>query len=304
MYDTIIIGSGPAGLSAAVYAARARLDAVVLEKAAMSGGQMVFTDQVDNYLGLNGKSGFELAMAFREHAEAAGATFQEADVTDIQKTEEGFVVLTEAGEQLQTKTVVLATGAIHRHLGVPGEAELAARGVSYCATCDGAFFRNRIATVAGGGDTALSDALYLSRLCEKVYLVHRRDSLRGNKALQEAVFHTENIEFLPCREIKEIQGDGKVEAIKMVDNRTGAEEVLETAAVFIAVGMEPVTGYAASFGVLDGQGYVIAGEDGRSPVEGIFAAGDVRTKAARQIATAVGDGAAVIQSVEMYLQGR
>ena len=177
MYDTIIIGSGPAGLSAAVYAARARLDAVVLEKAAMSGGQMVFTDQVDNYLGLNGKSGFELAMAFREHAEAAGATFQEADVKEIQKTEEGFVVLTEAGEQLQTKTVVLATGAIHRHLGVPGEAELAARGVSYCATCDGAFFRNRIATVAGGGDTALSDALYLSRLCEKVYLVHRRDTL-------------------------------------------------------------------------------------------------------------------------------
>ena len=200
--------------------------------------------------------------------------------------------------------MVIATGAVHRHLGVPGEAELAARGVSYCATCDGAFFRNRIATVAGGGDTALSDALYLSRLCEKVYLVHRRDSLRGNKALQEAVFHTENIEFLPCREIKEIQGDGKVEAIKMVDNRTGAEEVLETAAVFIAVGMEPVTGYAASLGVLDGQGYVIAGEDGRSPVEGIFAAGDVRTKAARQIATAVGDGAAVIQSVEMYLQGR
>ena len=302
MYDTIIIGSGPAGLSAAVYGARARLNGLVLEKAAMSGGQMVLTDQVDNYLGCNETSGFELAMAFRAHAEAAGAVFQEANVTGIRKTEQGFCVETEAGEQLETKTVILATGAVHRQLGVPGEAELVARGVSYCATCDGAFFRNRTVLVAGGGDTALSDALYLSRLCEKVYLVHRRETLRGSKGLQEQVFQKENIVFLPCREIRAIQGDGKVEAVQLVDNRTGAEERLETSAVFIAVGMEPVTEYAQSLHILDEQGYAIAGEDCRCLMEGIFAAGDVRTKSVRQIATAVGDGAVVIGSVEAYLQ--
>ena len=187
MKDLIIIGSGPAGLSAAVYAQRAMLDQVVIEKG-FSGGQIVTTEQVDNYLGLYGENGYDLAMRFKDHADQLGVPFLEAEVTQITDRGDHKEVHLEGGEVLTAKSVILATGANHKPLGVPGETEFSGAGVSYCATCDGAFFRNRTVAVVGGGDVALEDALYLSKLCEKVYLIHRRDELRGAKLLQQRVF--------------------------------------------------------------------------------------------------------------------
>lgn len=184
MYDLIIIGSGPAGLSAAIYAKRAGLELLVLEKAPMSGGQVLNTYEVDNYLGMPGMNGFDMGMQFREHADKLGIDFQEAQVRSLTVRDGVKVIGTDDGE-LEAKTVILATGAVHAHLGVPGEEELAGVGVSYCATCDGAFFRGKTVAVAGGGDVALEDAIYLARFCKKVYLIHRRDEFRGARVLQE-----------------------------------------------------------------------------------------------------------------------
>jgi thioredoxin reductase (NADPH) len=213
MYDLVIIGSGPAGLSAAVYAKRACLDLVVLEKEPMGGGQIIYTEQVDNYLGLPGKNGFDLALAFEKHAKELSVPFKTGVVSEIKKQETGFIVLLNSGEEIETKTVLLATGATHRKLGVPGENEFAGAGVSYCATCDGAFFRNKTVAVNGGGDVALEDALYLAKQCKKVYLIHRRQGLRATKILQEQMEKTENITFLPDCVIEEMKGEG---------HRTGA----------------------------------------------------------------------------------
>ena len=195
MYDLIIIGSGPAGLSAAIYAKRAGLELLVLEKAPMSGGQVLNTYEVDNYLGMPGMNGFDMGMQFREHADKLGIDFQEAQVRSLTVRDGVKVIGTDDGE-LEAKTVSLATGAVHAHLGVPGEEELAGVGVSYCATCDGAFFRGKTVAVAGGGDVALEDAIYLARFCKKVYLIHRRDEFRGARVLQEELKKLENVEIL------------------------------------------------------------------------------------------------------------
>ena len=234
IYDLIIIGSGPAGLAAAVYAQRARLDALVIEKEMMSGGQVLTTYEVDNYPGLPGINGFDLGMKFREHADRLGARFAEDQVLQVEKTEEGFLVKGEK-ETYRTCTVLIATGAAHRKLGVPGEERLAGMGVSYCATCDGAFFRDKVTAVAGGGDVALEDAIFLSRICRKVYLIHRRDELRGAKSLQEAVMALDNVEILWDTVIEEIQGDGQVESLKLKNKKTGEERDLPVQGVFIAV---------------------------------------------------------------------
>lgn len=327
MRDLVIVGSGPAGLSAAVYAKRAMMDVVVLEKEAFSGGQIVNTEQVDNYLGLPGISGFDMGMKFREHADTFGVEFDDREVTAIEDHGDHKKVSLEDGSSIETKAVLIATGAKHRKLGVPGEEEFTGAGVSYCATCDGAFFRNKEVAVVGGGNIALEDALYLSKMCSKVHLIHRRDEFRGEKILGVQVLETENIEFHPFAQVTEIGGTpGKLELKVAVKTPTAAggqadaganvnassEETsafgshdftLPVAGVFIAIGTSPITDFLGDVVELDDAGYVAAGETGQTSTQGIFAAGDVRTKAVRQVATAVGDGAAVIHYVEEYLNG-
>lgn len=295
--DLIIIGSGPAGLSAAVYAQRAMLDQVVIEKG-FSGGQIVTTEQVDNYLGLFGENGYDLAMRFKDHADQLGVPFLEAEVTQIADAGDHKEVHLESGGVLTAKAVILATGANHKLLGVPGEADLTGAGVSYCATCDGAFFRNKIVAVVGGGDVALEDALYLSKLCEKVYLIHRRDELRGAKVLQQRVFDAENIEFLGSSQITRITGTNMVEQITVEDKKSGDTRDIALSGVFIAVGMEPQNALVQGLTALDDAGYIIAGEDCRTSVPGIYAVGDIRTKQLRQVVTAVADGAVAVSSLE------
>lgn len=299
-YDVIIIGSGPAGLSAAIYAARARLNMLVLEKNYMSGGQVLNTYEVDNYAGLPGMNGFDMAMKFREHAEKLGAVFSEAEVQDIVLDGAEKKVLTSQGE-LVSKSLILATGAKHRLLGVEGEERLTGQGVSYCATCDGAFFKNKHAIVVGGGDVAAEDAVFLSRICKKVTLIHRRDELRAAKVLQEAVFGAENIEVLWNSVVTAIQGEEKVESVTVKQVETEQEQALTVDGVFVAVGILPNSSLLDGKVEMDKGGYIVAGEDGATSVPGVFAAGDVRTKALRQIVTAVSDGANAVNSVQEYL---
>lgn len=300
MYDMIIIGSGPAGLTAAIYGQRARLSVLVIEKQPMSGGQIINTYDVDNYPGLPGIGGFDLAMKFRAHADALGAEFVTAEVVSVELEGEEKKVVT--GDGVYTaKTVVIASGAVHRRLEVPGEDALRGMGVSYCATCDGAFFRGKDVAVVGGGDVALEDALFLARACRHVYVIHRRDELRGAKVLQEKVFAAENITVIWDSTVEEICGNGQVEAVSLLNRKTGQKEKLPVQGVFIAVGIQPNSGLFEGILDMDEAGYILAGEDGATNLPGVFAAGDVRTKQLRQIVTAAADGANAVTSVEKYL---
>lgn len=298
MKDVVIIGSGPAGLSAAVYAKRATLDEVVVEKEMISGGQIIVTDRIDNYLGDYGVSGYDLSVKFREHADKLDVPFMEGNITSIEDKGDYKQVILENGNIVNAKAVVIATGATHKKLNVSGEDSLSGAGVSYCATCDGAFFKGKTVAVVGGGDVALGDALYLSNICDKVYLIHRRDGLRGAKVLQERVFAKDNIEFMPFYEVDEICGENSVEELILHDNRTNEKSKLSVSGIFIAVGMKPQSELVKNLVKLDDAGYICAGEDCRTSVKGIYAAGDVRTKSLRQIVTAVADGAVAISSVE------
>lgn len=290
MYDLIIIGSGPAGLGAAVYGMRAGLKLLVLEKNPMSGGQVLNTYEVDNYLGLQGINGFDMGMKFREHAEKVGAEFKEAEVTGIEDKGEVKLVHTTEGD-LEAKTLILAMGAQHAHLEVPGEEAFSGMGVSYCATCDGAFFKNKTVAVVGGGDVAVEDAIFLARACKKVYLIHRRDSLRAAKVLQDALMALPNVEILWNRTVSEIYGGDMVEGLKLSDKESGEETALLVDGVFIAVGIKPQTEICRELVTCDEGGYILAGEDTCTSAAGIFAAGDIRKKPMRQIITAVADGA-------------
>lgn len=300
MYDLIIIGAGPAGLSAAVYGKRAGLDLLVIEKNPMGGGQVLTTYEVDNYLGLPGINGFDMGQKFQDHAKAAGAEFITTTVTGLENLGDKKVVHTEKGDY-EAKTVILAAGAHHAHLNVPGEEELAGMGVSYCATCDGAFYRGRKVAVVGGGDVAVEDAIFLARFCEKVYLIHRRDELRAAKSLQNRLFELPNVEVLWNRKVKEIRGEDMVESLLLEDSQQGGEESLEVNGVFIAVGIQPDTEAFRDLVECNPAGYVIAGEDCRSSVPGIYVAGDARQKPMRQIITAVADGANAATSVSLDL---
>ena len=301
MYDIIIIGSGPAGLSAAIYAQRACLDAIVIEKNGISGGQVLNTWEVDNYPGFPGVTGFELSRQFREHANKLGARVVQDEVVQVELSGNVKKVVCEE-ETYEARCVILASGAHHRTLEVPGEEELRGAGVSYCATCDGAFFRGRTVAVVGGGDAALEDAIFLARMCEKVYIVHRRDKLRGAKRLQERLQALGNIEFVWNSETAAIEGDGQVEALRLRQTKIGEERRLDVDGVFIAVGIAPESELYAGQLELDEQGYIRADESGQTSVPGVFAAGDVRTKALRQILTAASDGANCVASAERYLQ--
>ncbi|MFQ7053355.1 MULTISPECIES: thioredoxin-disulfide reductase [Clostridium] len=301
MYDIIIIGSGPAGLSAAIYAQRACLDTIVIEKNGISGGQVLNTWEVDNYPGFPGVTGFELSRQFREHANKLGARVVQDEVVQVELSGNVKKVVCEE-ETYEARCVILASGAHHRTLEVPGEEELRGAGVSYCATCDGAFFRGRTVAVVGGGDAALEDAIFLARMCEKVYIVHRRDKLRGAKRLQERLQALENIEFVWNSETVAIEGNAQVEALRLRQTQTGEERRLDVDGVFIAVGIAPESELYAGQLELDEQGYIRADESGQTSVPGVFAAGDVRTKALRQILTAASDGANCVASAERYLQ--
>lgn len=300
MYDLVIIGSGPAGLSAAVYAKRACLSVLVIEKEAMSGGQMIYTEEVDNYLGLNHRSGFELAEAFEQHARDLDVAFLEGEVEEIEEKGAIWTLHMADGEDIETKTVLLATGATHRKLGVPGEEAFAGAGASYCATCDGAFFKDKTVAVIGGGDVALEDALYLANICKQVYLIHRRNELRGTKALQEQVFANEKITFLGASEVMEIIGDKQVSKVIVRDKETDEVKELALDGTFIAVGMEPQSALYEPLMKLE-HGYVPAQEDCATKRAGLYVAGDVRTKRLRQIVTAVSDGANAVYSITEYL---
>ena len=301
MKDLVIIVSGPAGLSAAVYAKRAKLDVAVIEKAPFSGGQIINTEQVDNYLGMYRTSGFEMATAFRAHADALEVEFLNKEVVGIEGNQT-FAVKLSNGDVIETKTVLIATGAKYKNLGIDSESKFKGAGVSYCATCDGAFFRKKTVVVVGGGNVAFGDAHYLSKICEKVYLVHRRDVYRASKHLIDLVKSHENVEILPFYEVKEIIGDGMVEQVRLIQNQTKEEKIVDASGIFVAIGMEPVSEFVNGIVDTDNRGYIIATENGVTSTPGIFVAGDVRTKEVRQIVTAVSDGANAVASVQEYLQ--
>ena len=300
VHDLIIVGSGPAGLSAAIYAQRAELDTIVIEKNMMSGGQILNTYEVDNYPGLPGISGFDLGVKLREHADKLGASFKEDTVTAAELSGDVKKLVCE-NETYEAKSIIIATGAHHRTLGVPGETVLTGAGVSYCATCDGAFFKGKVTAVIGGGDVALEDAIFLARMCKKVYVIHRRDELRGAKSLQNKLLSLDNTEVIWDTVVEEICGRDKVEFLKLLNKKTGEKEELPVDGVIVAVGIEPDSKEFKELLQTDSQGYIAAGEDGKTSVPGVFAAGDVRTKGLRQVITAASDGANCITGVERYL---
>lgn len=300
MYDVIIIGSGPAGLTAAIYGQRAKLNVLMIEKQPMSGGQILNTYEVDNYPGLPGIGGFDLGTKLRAHADALGMQVVTGDVVSVDFSGKVKQVVTGDGTY-ESRTVIIATGAQYRKLGVPGEDTLRGMGVSYCATCDGAFFRGKETAVIGGGDVALEDALFLARACSKVYMIHRRDEFRGAKVLQERVFQTPNIEVIWDTVAESINGTEKVESLLLYNRKKEEHTTLMVSGVFIAVGIQPNSELFRNQVAMDEGAYLIAGEECRTDCDGIFAAGDVRTKQLRQVITAASDGANAITSVERYL---
>lgn len=304
VYDLLIIGSGPAGLAAGIYAKRAELNSAVLERSSVSGGQILNTSEVDNYPGLGTTSGQELGQTFRDHCDKLGVSFITTEVTGIELTdtpEKGLKLLHTSSGDMLCKAVVIATGAAPRMLGAKGEEELLGCGVSYCATCDGAFFRNRTVAVVGGGDVAVEDALYLSRICKKVYLIHRREGFRAAASLVTKAKAAENIEFLLNCEIPEIIGSDLVDAIVVKNKQDGSEQTLAVEGIFIAVGNKPNSELVSSLVETDGAGFITAGETCETSVPGIFAAGDVRTTPLRQVVTSAADGANAVYSAERYI---
>ena len=300
IYDLAILGAGPAGICAAIYATRAKLNTIWLDKKFVQGGQIVDTYEVDNYPGLPGITGLDLGEAMAGHAEKLGMKPQREPVRSI-AAEQGIKVIRTKKNEYRARAVIIACGATHRHLGIPGEEELSGMGVSYCATCDAAFFQDRTVVVVGGGNVAVEDAILLSRTCKMVYLVHRRDELRAEKILQECLFACKNVELIWDSIPLSIEGTDKVEALKIQNKKTQEESFIETDGVFIAVGIVPGTEKFKDLVKLDEAGYIVAGEDGITSEPGIFAAGDIRTKNLRQVVTAVADGANAVASAQRYL---
>lgn len=301
IYELVVIGSGPAGLTAALYAGRAELDTIVIEKAPISGGQIINTYEVDNYPGIPGISGFELATRFREHCDKMNLPFVTGEVKSFE-VEDGIKVITlEDGTVYRSKTAIIATGANPRKLMVEGEERLSGMGVSYCATCDGAFFKNKVTAVVGGGDVAVEDAIFLARLCKKVYVIHRRDEFRAAKTYTTKLLSMENVEVLWDSVVEEIQGSEVVDKIKVKNIKKDEETDIAVDGVFIAVGYNPSSEVYKDVLELAPGGYIKADESCLTNVPGVFAAGDIRTKELRQIITAASDGANAITGVEKYL---
>ncbi len=300
IYDTVIIGSGAAGCTAALYTSRAGLDTLMIEKMA-PGGQMALTDIIDNYSGFDeGIDGFTLGMKMHQQAERFGAKTEYADVTDVDFSENIKVIKTDMGD-FYGKTVIIASGANPRELGIKGEKKLLGRGVHYCAHCDGNFYKDKVAVVVGGGNSAVSDALYLSHIAKKVIMVHRRDTLRATKIYHEPLMACENIEFCWDSALDEIIGEDKVMKVKIKNLKNGEITEMVCDGVFVSIGRKPATDYLAGKINLDENGYIIADETTKTNVDGVFAAGDIRTKALRQIITAAADGAVASHFAEEYI---
>ena len=300
-YDVIIIGGGPAGYSAALYTVRSGFSTLLIEKMA-AGGQMNETTQIDNYPGFDeGIDGFSLGMKMRSGAERFGAETKNAEVKSVQL--HGKVKQVETDDGVYTaKAVIIATGAGHKHLGLENEKDLVGRGVGYCAACDGMFYRGKTVAVVGGGNSAAADALVLSRIAKKVYLIHRRDSLRATKVYHEPLMNAENVEFRWNSAVNELQYGDKLTGAVLKDVNSGEESQLELDGLFISIGRSPATELFRGQLELDEGGYIVAGESTETNIPGVFAVGDVRTKAVRQIVTAAADGAVAAHYAEEYLK--
>ena len=303
IYDIIVIGGGPAGYTAAMYGARAGLDVLLIEKMS-AGGQMNQTNLIENYPGFEeGIDGFSLGQKMQAGAERAGVKTVYASVRELHL--EGHVKTAETEtDRFLGRTVILATGAGHKHLGIADEEALVGRGVAYCAVCDGMFYRGKTVAVVGGGNSAAADALYLARIAKKVYIIHRRDSLRASKSYRKQLEEAENVEILWNRTVERLLHGQKLTGVMLRDNQTGGESWLELDGLFISVGRSPETALVAGKLELDNAGYIMADESTQTSVPGVFAAGDVRTKKVRQIVTAVADGAAAVYQAEEYLADR
>ena len=299
IYDVIIIGAGPAGLAAGIYGKRAGFDILILDTSSISGGQILNTYEIDNYPGFPGASGQEVADAMRQHCDKLGVEFARGRVTSIIDNGATKDLVTKKNTYT-AKSIIIATGASNKKLGCPGEEELSGMGVSYCATCDGAFFKEKQVAVVGGGDVALEDAIYLSRFCTKVYLIHRRDEFRGAKVLQDQVKSTDNIEIIYDTVVNSINGTQSVESITVQNTKTDASSELKVDGIFIAVGTVPNTQILSGLVQMDDKGYVVADETCKTSWPGVFVAGDVRTKPLRQVLTATADGANAITSIQKY----
>jgi thioredoxin reductase (NADPH) len=300
IYDVIIIGGGPAGFTSAIYTSRAGLDTLVLEKIS-AGGQMTQTAQIDNYPGFpDGVEGFELGFKMKMGAERFGAKTINAEVTGVNLKEKIKEILTDVGVFL-SRSVIIATGAEHKHLGLANEENLIGKGVGYCAACDGMLYKGKTVVVIGGGNSAAADALLLSKICKKVIVVHRRDTLRAERFYHTPLFNARNIEFEWNSTVCEILADNKVAGVKIKNTIDGAEKEIYTDGVFISIGRTPQTELFKEQICIDKSGYIIADETTKTNIDGVFAAGDVRTKSVRQIVTAVADGATASYYAEEYL---
>ena len=301
IYDVVIIGAGPAGMTAAVYTSRANLSTLMIERG-IPGGQMANTEEVENYPGFDHILGPELSTKMFEHAKKFGAEYAYGDVTEIIDGEQ-YKTIISGKKQYKTRAIILSTGAEWKKMGIPGESELGGRGVSYCAVCDGAFFKNKNLIVVGGGDSAVEEGVYLTRFANKVTIVHRRDQLRAQKILQDRAFANEKIDFIWNSTVKEIhEKDGKVGSVTLVSTVDGTETVAKTDGVFIYIGMVPLTAPFKNLGIVNEAGYIVTNEKMETSVAGIFAAGDVRDKTLRQIVTATGDGSIAAQAVQHYVE--
>lgn len=300
IYDVIIIGGGPAGYTAALYAARAGLSTLLLEKLS-AGGQMALTHQIDNYPGFpDGVDGFTLGQSMKDQAEKFGAKTRFTEVTQVHLHQDPKQIVTDAGE-FHAKTVVIATGANPKKLGLDKEDTLTGKGIHYCAACDGMFYRNKTVAVIGGGDSAVADALVMSRVAAKVYLIHRRDTLRATKIYHKALTEAENIQIIWNTQVAELLAEGKLTGILMQNTHTGEISKLDLNGLFISVGRQPATQLFEKELDMDQNGYLIAGESTSTNIPGVYAAGDVRTKLLRQVVTAVADGAMAVHQIEEYL---
>ncbi len=300
IYDIIILGGGPAGYTAALYAARAGFDTLVIERMS-AGGQMTLTDTIDNYPGFpDGKDGFELGMNMQQGAEKYGAITEYAEVESVDFSDKIKIINTANGT-FHAKAVIIATGANPRKLGLPDEEKMTGKGIHYCAHCDGRFYKDKTVAVIGGGNSAVQDALYLSRVTKKVYLIHRRDALRASKIYHEPLMKADNIEFLWNSEVEDIISDEKVTGIKVKNINNGNISEIVCNGIFVSIGRVPATQFLKGSVELDKNGYIIADENTKTNVDGVFAAGDVRTKALRQVVTAVADGAVAVHFAEEYI---
>ncbi|MBQ8393433.1 MAG: thioredoxin-disulfide reductase [Clostridia bacterium] len=300
IYDVIIIGGGPAGYSSALYTSRAGLETLVVERSA-PGGQMALTDIIDNYPGFNeGIDGFTLAMNMQSGAEKFGARTEYREITGVDISDKIKKLTTPTGVLL-ARAVIIATGADPRRLGIAGEDKLVGKGLHYCAHCDGRFYKNKTVAVVGGGNSAVSDALYLSHLCKKVIIIHRRDTLRATKIYHEPLMKAENVEFIWDSTVIDYITDGRVKGVKIKNLKSDMTHTVECDGVFVSIGREPITEIFKGQIALDNNGYIIADESTRTNIDGVFVAGDVRTKALRQVVTAASDGATAAHYAEEYL---